>query len=343
MSVSSQFTTPGKQSQQTPVHKYPLPPEGRQYRPTYTGGRYKLPDPSTGRPALFTRVTTGAHALEDTSGLDRWKMGNVVLGLKDQPELLDSLDLFADPAQVRKDVRHVADKASEVAGADQASELGTAIHAWTEAVERDGLALEDVPGQFRSYVEAYLHALSAAGVSTVPGMVERIVYNSSTGWVGTLDRIYQLADGTRVIGDVKTSKTLDYSYLSFATQLACYASADYMLSLDGKRWEDMPPVGNMYGVIAHVPSNRPGHCELVTMDLNAGMQALELAHQVILARRTSKLDVVNTWELPKPVDYATLRSKVLSCTTAQQLAQLWEDHQDLWTEDLTQLGYSRLE
>lgn len=342
MSVSNQFTTPGARPHHTPVHRYPLPPEGRQFRPTYSGGRYKLPDPDTGRDTLFTRVTTGAHALEDTSSLDRWKMGNVVLGLKDQPELLDSLDLFADPADVRKNVRRVADKASQVAGADQASELGTAIHAWTEAVERDGVAVDDVPGKFRPYIEAYLHTLSAAGVSTVPDMVERIVYSSTTGWVGTLDRIYQLADGTQVIGDVKTSKTLDFSYLSFATQLACYATADYMLSLDGTQWEPMPAVGDVYGVIAHVPSNQPGHCELVTMDLRVGMQALELAYAVIQARRVSKVDVVNTWELPRPMDYAALRAKVLECTTAPQLAQLWEDHQDIWTDDLTQLGYSRL-
>lgn len=341
MSVSSHFTTPG-QSQRTPVHGYPLPPEGRQFRPTYSGGRYKLPDPVTGLSKTFTRVTTGAHALEDTSGLDRWKMGNVVLGLKDQPELLDSLDLFADPADVRESVRRVADKASEVAGAKQASELGTAIHAWTEAVERDGVAVEDVPGGLRPYVEAYIHALSAAGVSTVPDMVERVVYNSLTGWAGTLDRVYRLADGTQVIGDVKTSKTLDFSYLSFATQLACYATADYMLSLDGARWEPMPAVGDVYGVIAHVPSNQSGHCELVTIDLRVGMAALELAHEVIEARRTPKRDVVNAWELPLPMDYAALRAKVLECTTAPQLAQLWEDHQGIWTDELTQLGYSRL-
>ena len=126
---------------------------------------------------------------------------------------------------MRRQVRSIADQASVAAGASQASELGTAIHAWTEAVERDGMAVDDVPDQLRPYVAAYMAKLKEYGITTVPDMVERIVYNPQTGWVGTFDRIYQLSADTRVIGDVKTSKTLRYGYLGFSQQLASYAHA----------------------------------------------------------------------------------------------------------------------
>lgn len=323
----------------TQHHGYPLPPEGRGYRPTYSRGQYVLPDPETGKKSTFTRVTTGAHTLDDTSNLDRWKMGNVVLGLKEKPELLDSLDLWQDPTDVRRQVRSIADQASVAAGANQASELGTAIHAWTEAVERDGMAVDDVPDQLRPYVAAYVAKLEDYGITTVPDMVERIVYNPQTGWVGTFDRIYQLSDGTRVIGDVKTSKTLRYGYLGFSQQLASYAHAAYMLSSDGTQWEPMPAVSDCFGLIAHVPSDQPGTCDLVTIDLSAGMEALELSHRIIMARRNAGAAIPGKWDLPRPVDIPALISQAVS---AEQLAKLFDDHQDVWTDDYTQLGYKRM-
>lgn len=341
--MSNPFATPSQAKatapSATPVHGFPLPPDGRQYRPTYSGGRYALPDPATGAPSKFTRVTTGAKTLDDTSGLDTWKTGNVVLGLKDNPELLESLDLFAEPADVRRQVRDIANKAQDAAGAREAAELGEAIHAWTEAVERDGLAVDDVPPEFQPYVRAYVDALQDAGVSTVPGMVERIVYNSETGWVGTLDRMYELADGTVVIGDVKTSKVLRYGILAFSVQLAAYADADYILSADGSKWEPMPPVSNAFAVIAHVPSNRPGHCELVTVDLEAGRYALGLAQAVHEVRSGAQRAILGHWDLPAP----SLESKVRAATTAEELGALWTAHADVWTDELTAIGYARLE
>lgn len=331
----------GPSTETTRVHKFPLPPEGRDYRPTYSGGRYALPDPETGKPERYTRVTTGARTLDSTDGLDIWKTGNVVLGLKDNPELLESIDLFADPADVRRAVRKVAGQAQELAGANEASELGTAIHAWTEAVERDGLDPAEVPAQFQPYVDKYLETLAANGVSTVPGMVERIVYHPASGWVGTLDRIYQLADGTHVIGDVKTSKTLKYGYLGFSVQLATYADSAYMLSLDGSRWESMPPVSPDYAVIAHLPSNQPGVCQLVTFDLHAGREYLQLAQDVHAARAEAGRRVPNQWALPAPA--TDLEAKVRACTSAEELAQLWEAHSAEWTAELTELGYARLQ
>lgn len=339
--VRSQFnngTTPGET---TRYHNYPLPPEGRDFRPTYSRGQYALTHPETGRDGRFTRVTTGAHTLDSTAGLDRWKTGNVVLGLKEKPDLLEDIDLFADPSDVTRQVRHIADQAQALAGANQASELGTAIHAWTEAVERDGLAVEDVPDMFRPYIQAYMAELERAGITTVPGMVERIVYHTGSGWVGTLDRIYQLADGTHVIGDVKTSKTLRYGWLGFSVQFASYADAAYMLRLDGSGWDPMPEVSPDYAVVAHVPSDRPGVCSLATFDLHAGREYLDLAMRVHAARTEAESRVSNVWELPMPA--TDLEARVRACTSAQELGQLWEENRDQWTTSLTELGMSVLE
>lgn len=323
----------------TPLHHYPLPPEGRLFKPTYEFGKYALPDPETGTQGKrFTRVTSKAHVLEDTYGLEIWKQKNVVMGLKIKPELLDDIDLF-DHDTLHSQLKTIANKAQDAAGANDASEMGTAIHAWTEAVERDGLPVDEVPQEFRAHVQAYLNALSNAGITTVPGMVERIVWHKDTGMVGTLDRIYELADGTRVIGDVKTSKSLDRALLGFAVQLAVYADADRMLSLDGSTWEPMAPVGNIFGVIAHIPSNQPGVCNLVTIDLQAGRDALELAQAVEWARTTAGTRIPNIWPLPQP----SLETRISNAQSVDEISQLWANNQAVWTQALTDLGMARIQ
>lgn len=334
-------TTKSDAGDYTPVHRFPLPPEGRRFRPTYVRGKYSLPSPTPGSGKVadtFTRVTTGAHALDETTGLDKWKMRNVVLGLHQQPELLDDIDLYDEPREVTKTLSRVADKASQAAGASEAAERGTAIHAWTEAVERDGMDVADVPAEFKPFVTSYLEALERAGIESVPELIERIVWHKGTGWVGTFDRIYRLADGTRVIGDVKTSKNLRYGYLGFAMQLAVYAGADAMLKADGSGWEPMPAVGDVYGVIAHLPSNRPRHCELVTLDLEAGRQAIELAERVREYRAQASKVIPNVHPLPE-LDLGTL---VDTARSAEDLAALYERHADVWTPDLTERGMARI-
>jgi len=339
--VQSQFNNgTASAANSTRVHGYPLPPEGRGFRPSYSRGQYALPHPLTGTDARFTRVTTGAHTLDSTTGLDKWKTGNVVLGLKDHPDLLEDIDLFAEPREVTQQVRRIAEKAQEYAGANQAAELGTAIHAWTEAVERDGVPLEDVPDQFRPYLTAYMNALETAGITTVDGMVERIVHHPASGWVGTLDRIYRLADGTHVIGDVKTSKTLRYGWLGFSVQFAAYADAAYMLRLDGSGWDPMPEVSPDYAVVAHVPSDNPGKCDLVTFDLHAGREYLDLAVRVHKARLEAERRVANQWPLPMPGQ--DLEDRVRACKSAEELSKLWEENADHWTPALTSLGMNTL-
>lgn len=339
--MTSMFATNSTSGDYTPVHRFPLPPEGRQFRPTYVRGKYSLPSPTPGTGKVhdtFTRVTTGAHALDETTGLDKWKMRNVVLGIHQKPELLDDIDLYDEPWAVTKTINSVADKASEVAGASEAAERGTAIHAWTEAVERDGMDVADVPAEFKPYVVAYLEALEAAGIESVPELIERIVWHKSTGWVGTFDRVYRLADGTRVIGDVKTSKSLRFGYLGFAMQLAVYAGADAMLKVDGSGWEPMPAVGDVYGVIAHLPSNNPGHCELVTLDLEAGRQAIELAERVREYRSAASRVIPNVHPIPE-LDLVQL---VDSARSMEDLAALYDRYESAWSPELTERGMARI-
>ncbi|ATW62957.1 exonuclease [Corynebacterium phage phi674] len=337
------FTPPGWRGHRTHNHGFPMPPEragGKETVAKY--GKYELPHPETGKPAKFPRATSLAHAIDSKDGLIKWLQRTTVLGLKTQPDLLDDLDLFDDPRNVNQSVDKIIDRSQLLAGNSEASERGTAIHAWTEEVECYGLPLEDVPEIFRPKIQAYMQCLSEYGITTPPGMVERLVWNPQAEHVGTLDRIWKLADDTLVIGDVKTSKTtsLKYGLMGFAMQTAIYAGAEAMWNPETQSWDDMPAISNAFSVVAHIPSDRDAHCELITLDLTEGRHALDLALQISEMRTRSGSTIPGQWDIPKPEK--DLKQLVLSCTTQQELATLWQAHQDVWTEELTQLGMSHL-
>ena len=347
----------GEGPRTTPYHGFPLPPKMRGYDPDGdrdSYGRYRLPDPTgqkEGRKA-FTRATTGAKALDDTYNLNQYKIRQTVTGLHSKPELLDLFPELGDYREQREALEEIAESAQIAAGSKEASEHGTALHAWLEFIDGGHGTLADVPKEFRPKAEKYLEALAEWGLTVPEGGIERIVWHEATGFVGTFDRIYLLADGTPVIGDVKTSKDLKYSYLSISVQLATYADASLMLSADGKSWEPMPEVNYKKAVVLWVPSDKV-HAELVPINLEIGRAALELAEQVRAARSsgTTKqirlpLDVIpRPGEEHGPADDGgtTLEDLVDQADSPEALAALYEEHADLWTEDLTARGQARLE
>lgn len=355
MSDVNPFTRPGGGKdgpRTTPYHQFPLPPKMRGYDPDGdrdSYGRYRLPDPTgqkEGRKA-FTRATTGAKTLEDTYNLSAWDVRQVVTGIHSKPDLLDLYPEFGEYREQREALEEIAESARVAAGSKEASEFGTALHAWLEAVDGDHVDFDDVPALYKPKVEAYLRECAAWGLEVPEGAIERIVWHEATGFVGTFDRIYHLADGTPVIGDVKTSKDLKYSYLSISVQLATYADASLMLTEDGKDWVTMPEVDTDRAVVLWVPSNQT-HAELVPINLEIGRAALDLAEQVRAARSsaTTKLIRLPADSIPKPDALALengetvipLEDRILQARSPEELADLYEEWSEHWTTEHTQMG-----
>lgn len=361
--MTNPFAAPGETppASTTRVHKFPLPPETRDYRPKYDHlRRYLLPKITGQGEQSYTRVTTGAKTLDDTTGLERWKLRSVVQGLKSNPHLLDNIDLYAEPWEVNKDLERAAEAAHEANGGAKAAEFGTAIHSWCEAVELGQVGMDAVPVQFVPYVTVYFQTLAKWGIThpvdaTGRPYVERIVYNEVTGWVGTFDNLFTLADGSVVIGDKKTAKDLTFSYLAISIQLGDYASASHILSLDGTGWEPMPEVRQDMAVVIHIPSNAdPARAEAVSIDLSAGRVAIDAALRVREMRSQAKNAIPNIIPIPRPETMtpaggsrlrttAALRQLIGTCNTAEQLAEVYDQYSDIWTDELTELGQARLQ
>lgn len=242
-------------------------------------GRYLLPivDDIETRVA-YTRATTVAKAPEDQGGLMRWAQRTVVAGLGKRPDLV-ALAASTDPAD-KTALGRIAKDAEESGGAAHGRNTGTAIHAAIEAVNR---GQEPLP-LFAVEVAAYRAALGAAGLTPVPELVERIVCHDDPRIAGTFDVALRDASGQLFVADLKTG-SMNYP-ASMAIQLAIYATADHLVSVDYSTLEPIPKWSHHHGIIIHLPPGGP--CTLHRIDLVEGRRGLKVALQVREWRSTAK-------------------------------------------------------
>lgn len=359
--MGSGLSLDGSVQHMTPHNGLPLPPPlpGR-VPPVFNGnGQYKLADPVSGKFKGYTRASTVAKTLEDTYMLDRWAKRMMLLGIQRSTPLAADLDQLVtehlaqggEPrtlaADLRRPLNELSDEAQHRAGATYAAEFGTCVHAWCEWIDLGLGHIRNVPEMFRQWVRNHRRALAEAGLTAAPEYTERVVLNTQYGIAGTLDRLYFDHAGRLFLGDIKTSKGMDYSWLYFAIQLAIYHGASHMLSLDGTRWEPMPAVDPDTALISHLPSIDADASRVVPINMRFGAQALHTAMTV--RKHRSKAE-----EYAQDVRYSVgsesttetrryqARYRIETSETAAEMALVWEEYQDIWTDDLTELGRSVL-
>jgi hypothetical protein len=107
---------------------------------------------------------------------------------------------------------------------------------------------------------------------------------------------------TRIVGDLKTSKSLEYSKGAFASQMSLYAQGQFY-DVETDEFTETPDINQDWGIIAWIPSDRmEGHCEMIWLDLQAGNEAAYLASQVKEYRKKwRQTDLVTVADPAKPV------------------------------------------
>lgn len=352
----------GTEVRATPVYRYPLPPRipGRA-DPRFNGnGHYVLPPcPDTGKTTGWTRASTVAKTLEDTYMLEKWAQRQILIGVFRSGSLFPDLDQLltehlmdgGDPATLAKDLRNplnqMADRAQDVAESGRWAEFGTSVHAWTEWVDIGAGTVWDCPEVVRPWVIAHRRILAERGLSPDRNWTERIVICPDLGIAGTLDRLFWTAHGELVLGDVKTSRTMDYSWLYFAVQLAIYHSAKYTLSLDGRTWEPMPELDGDIALVSHLPREDANDSAIVPISMAFGREALAVSMLVRSLRRRADKEAQDTLSGVLSTDPGTLRRHValhrleISRTEAD-MAAVWEEFADVWTDELTSTGQQLL-
>jgi hypothetical protein len=247
-------------------------------------GRYQLPHPDTGEEVAWTRATTLAGSIEDQTGITKWKIRSAILGTVNRPDLLALAQ--SSTADDKKQLDEVADKALIVASADSRSNLGTALHRFTERVDKGEPDLA-VPPAHAADVDAYKRAKATGGIETRPDYVERITVVPELMVAGTIDRIVR-HEGQIYMADFKTGASLDMAWLKIAIQLALYAHGRTLWDPVTSQWQTMPPVNQDKAIVIHVPAGT-GEAVLYWVDIAAGWEAAQVCHRVRELRKSKGL------------------------------------------------------
>ena len=309
-------------------------------------GRYLLPHPETGKETGFTRVTTLARTLADMYGLHQWDKRNVAKGMGLRPDLAAGA-AAADPEEDKATLTSIVEQAEAAAGAKKGANFGTAFHQAAQRLDRgESLKSIGMPAPISADLAAYAAALRADGYKVLPEYMERIVYVPLDGFevVGTFDRILSQPAGVTkseplTIGDLKSAKDLDYSWMEAEIQQACYAHARFIWNKAKQCWEPMPKVDQHRAVIIHCPIGK-GRTQIYGVNLIEGWRKAQLAVTVREARKSSK-----GW-LIQPQDQGSVALHLVSQATDQaELAALWDRFHPAghWSADVNTAAAGRWE
>ena len=301
-------------------------------------GRYLIPHPETGKETPWTRATTFAKSISDTYVLSQWSQRMVAKGIAMRQDLRSLA--AATPLTDRDKLNKIAEDAKTFAGAKESANLGTAMHAFTEALDRgenqflDSLSTEEVAD-----IKAYRVTLAEAGIEVLPEYIEKTVVWTEYGVAGTLDRIVRMPDGTLRIGDLKTGRDLSYGWTEIAIQLGIYASASRIWDWKTQSFTEMPPVDKSVAVVFHLPVGE-AKCTIYELNIAEGIKAAELCHQVREWRKTRylarPLTTATSGTQETLVQPASDLERVRAASSKGELSALWTElfPAGRWTDEL---------
>jgi hypothetical protein len=211
----------------------------------------------------------------------------VAKGLAGRQDLL-GLAAAHDPDTDRKVFEEIVEGAMEAAESASGRRDGTTLHRFTELVDLGVKTVDEFPEPYGTRVAQYQAKLTDAGVQIHPEWVEQIFIDDNYTIAGTADRIVTLADGRRVIADLKTGKDVSFGQLEFAIQVAIYANHGAIFDQGKQRRGKRVEVDRDTGLIIHLPSKGEG-CELYEVDLAQGYAALMTAMEVREWRKVKTL------------------------------------------------------
>jgi hypothetical protein len=235
-------------------------------------GRYKISDPATGKERGYTRVTTIAKVLDDSSSLADWKTRMAITGIVQRADLLAQASTALDD---RSKLNKIANDAIDAAGAYSRANLGTALHSITQQLDL-GMKPQILQG-LQADIETYVASIAAWDFGMRKEWIEVLLINDEFEYAGTADRIVTTRDGKICIFDLKTGTDLSYSFGSIAVQLAMYANADWIYDWKTGERTALPEGLDMKeGIICHLPAGE-ATCKFYTVDLEAGWEAAKMS------------------------------------------------------------------
>ena len=230
-------------------------------------GRPLVVPPKGGKAIAYTRATTIANSLDDASALVAWKMRMAAIGLTTRPDILLSISAAQDDKLA---VNSLIEDAMQVAGANKAANIGTAIHSFAERLDL-GLELGVIPQEYIADIKAYEQTTKILNNK----FIEQFSVLDKYKIAGTPDRVVEY-NGELFIADIKTGR-IDHPN-NIAMQLAIYSRAlpYYPATASRGSWGE---INQDKAIIIHLPAGT-GSCKLVWIDIQEGWKGVQQAMKV---------------------------------------------------------------
>lgn len=287
------------------------------------------PQPLGAKPVPYTRATTVAKTLDRPEGLMLWKQRMTLLGLVARPDL--RIAAAATDTDNSKALNRIAEEAADAGGASAAATTGTALHAFTERMDR-GLDAGHVPEENVADLGAYGHL--AAEIGWQVRHVEVFTVLDAHRVAGTADRVVEI-DGRWYIADLKTGASVDFHH-AWSVQLAIYAHGlPYDIEARTRLpWDVIPDTDR--ALIIHLPAGQ-GRAAAYWIDIAAGWEAFRLSMQ---ARRwLARRDLLTPYASPLTAD--PVLAAIENATSPDELTAIWGSHQAAWTAQHTDAARAR--
>lgn len=267
----------------------------------------------------YIRASTMAGALDDKTALGDWKARMTGRGVAISPDLQAGFAAIPDmdSKEGKATANELAEQARERAGANRKRVMGTAIHSFTEVIDRGGTP-EHVPQDLHAVLRNYMSA--TAGVRWLA--FEQFVVVDSVRVAGTADRIGVREGELPRVWDIKTGR-IDYGHLKFAVQLALYAHGQLYNPATGAR-RPWPQVDLSIGHILHVDPVS-GEVQSYDVDLLKGWEAVQAARMVYDMRKDR--DIMRP---SSPAGTKTIMRQLAACRTLEQLSALYKATGKQW-------------
>jgi len=262
-----------------------------------SNGRPLITPVGGGKNIPYTRVSTLAKMVDDTTNLTAWKQRMTALGIAISPHLVARIagvvNNYDDPiSDGKRDLNSIVAEAVESAGGSKASSTGTALHEMTQALDL-GRTLKLIPAQWEKHLDAYL--TTTAGFEVLD--IETFVVIDEIQAAGTFDRLVRLPDGRVVVADLKTGAH-DANYpMGVAMQVATYAHGQRYDPATGARTPLHTDLDLTTGLLIHLPAKGDGECSLYGLDLVRGWDVAQVAVRVHTARKFKAPDFIKPLEV----------------------------------------------
>ena len=233
----------------------------------------------------YSRPSGYAKVLDNSFALNDWKINKAMLGVAGSSAMQAQLrSLRADDKEGFKVLR---EKALDKGQANEAADMGTALHAMTARIEDPNDSF-DPPDEYVADLDAYTDSLCLYGL--VSEYIEVHMCNDSFRAAGTADRLYRTCkalkapDGTiipageLVLGDLKTGQKLDFSLPGYCVQMAIYADGVFY-DVETNLRMPTPAMNRHWTILVHLPVGK-AVCRMIWCSIDVGLKGALLCHEV---------------------------------------------------------------